>query len=229
MTFQTSKLPKILAKKTKNMTSLPCSVRPEKFHPYRDYDEQHNVFHTDLSQRPILRSIHSPSPIVTRIVRIVRTSHCQVIVVGQICITVLFQWGFSPQLGPYQCLQACHHHQCCVCVNSRFLGSWTGFWGVTGTDWLRCSLFLACHQLPITYCQQQQARQLMCRPGQGPRRSGADRVEIGSCPLEQQADTTAQVAFTCQQHNSARLAPLATGRRSLILSCPALAYITSVY
>ena len=34
LTFQTSKLPKTVAKKRKNMTSFPCSVRPEKFHPY---------------------------------------------------------------------------------------------------------------------------------------------------------------------------------------------------
>ena len=27
-------MPKTVAKKTKNMTSFPCSVRPEKFHPY---------------------------------------------------------------------------------------------------------------------------------------------------------------------------------------------------
>ena len=34
LTFQTSTLPKTVAKKTKNMTSFPCSVCPEKFHPY---------------------------------------------------------------------------------------------------------------------------------------------------------------------------------------------------
>ena len=34
LTFQTSKLPKTVAKKTKNTTSFPCSVRPEKLHPY---------------------------------------------------------------------------------------------------------------------------------------------------------------------------------------------------
>ena len=34
MTFQTSKLLKTVPKKAKNMTSFPCSVRPEKFHPY---------------------------------------------------------------------------------------------------------------------------------------------------------------------------------------------------
>ena len=164
---------------------------------------------------------------VTRIVRSVRTSHCQVIAVGQICITVLFQWSFNPQLGPYPMFTGLSlSPMLCLCEQQTFRAL-NSILGVTGTDWLQCSLILAFHGLPITYCQQQQARQRMCRPGQGPRRSGADRVEIGSCPLEQQADTTAQVAFTCQ-HNSARLAP-ATGRRSLILSCPALAYITSVY
>ena len=34
LTFQTSKLTKTVAKQTKNMTLFPCSVRPEKFHPY---------------------------------------------------------------------------------------------------------------------------------------------------------------------------------------------------
>ena len=34
LTFLTSKLPKRAAKNTKNMTSFPCFVRPEKFHPY---------------------------------------------------------------------------------------------------------------------------------------------------------------------------------------------------
>ena len=34
LTFQTSKLPKTVATKTKNMTSFPCCVRPEKFHLY---------------------------------------------------------------------------------------------------------------------------------------------------------------------------------------------------
>ena len=149
-----------------------------------------------------------------------RTSHCQVIAVGQICITVLFQLSFNPQLGPYPVFTGLSPSpMLCLCEQQicRVLNS---ILGVTGTDWLHCSLFLASHRLAITYCQQQQARQLMCRPGQGPRRSGADRVEIGSCPLEQQADTTAQVAFTCQ-HNSARLAP-ATARSPLahtVLSC----------
>ena len=32
--FHFSKLPKTVAKKTKNMTSFPCSVHPENFHPY---------------------------------------------------------------------------------------------------------------------------------------------------------------------------------------------------
>ena len=40
LTFQTSKLPKTVAKKTKNMTSFPCSVRPEKFHPYKGWLQQ---------------------------------------------------------------------------------------------------------------------------------------------------------------------------------------------
>ena len=39
LTFQTSKLPKTVAKRTKNMTSFPCSVRPEKFHPYIHRDK----------------------------------------------------------------------------------------------------------------------------------------------------------------------------------------------
>ena len=34
LTFQTSNLPKRAAKNKKNMTSFPCFVRPEKFHPY---------------------------------------------------------------------------------------------------------------------------------------------------------------------------------------------------
>ena len=34
LTFQTFKLPKRAAKNTKNMTSFPCFVHPEKFHPY---------------------------------------------------------------------------------------------------------------------------------------------------------------------------------------------------
>ena len=34
LTFQTFKLPKRAAKNMKNMTSFPCFVRPEKFHPY---------------------------------------------------------------------------------------------------------------------------------------------------------------------------------------------------
>ena len=34
LTFQTSKLPKTVAKKTKNMTSFPCSVRSADFLPY---------------------------------------------------------------------------------------------------------------------------------------------------------------------------------------------------
>ena len=34
LTFKTSKLPKTVAKKTKNMTSFPCSVRSADFLPY---------------------------------------------------------------------------------------------------------------------------------------------------------------------------------------------------
>ena len=34
LNFQTSKLPKRAAKNTKNMTSIPCFVHTEKFHPY---------------------------------------------------------------------------------------------------------------------------------------------------------------------------------------------------
>ena len=38
LTSQISKLPKTVAKRTKNMTSFPCSVRPEKFHPWWPID-----------------------------------------------------------------------------------------------------------------------------------------------------------------------------------------------
>ena len=47
LTFQTSKLPKTVAKKRKNMTSFPCSVRPEKFHPYMDWT---TLYHTSKKQ-----------------------------------------------------------------------------------------------------------------------------------------------------------------------------------
>ena len=37
LTSHTSKLPKKVLKNTKNMTPNSCSVRPEKFHPYKCY------------------------------------------------------------------------------------------------------------------------------------------------------------------------------------------------
>ena len=52
LTFQTSKLPKTVAKKTKNMTSFPCSVRSADFLPYA-----HCTLHIFLDHTYILISV----------------------------------------------------------------------------------------------------------------------------------------------------------------------------